>query len=137
MAPQSGLCESVDSPATESEEEPRNLLMKLPADAVISIQKLRDYLLTLQSRGDKSRFLAQAGYTRANPWELERDLRGQILPLDAMLLPAREYGDRYEIRGKLHGPNGMEIPVRTIWMRESETGVVKFITLIPLAKERA
>ena len=110
--------------------------MNLPADAIISVQKLRDYLLTVQPRGDKSRFLAQAGYTRANPWQLERDLREQILPLDAMLLPMRGYGDRYEIRGQVHGPNGVEISIRTIWMRESETGIVKFITLIPLMKEQ-
>ncbi len=28
------------------------------------------------------------------------------------------------------------MPVRTIWMREFATGVVKFITLIPLRRER-
>ncbi len=109
--------------------------MKLPLDAVISIQKLRDYLLTEQSRGDKSRFLAQAGYTRNNPRQLERDLRVQILPLEAELLPVRGYGDRFEIRGRLRGPSGAEVTVRTIWMREFETGVVKFITLIPVGRE--
>ena len=108
--------------------------MKLPRDAVISVEKLRDYLLTEQPRGDKSQFLALAGYTRANPWQLERDLREQVLERDAEPLPPRGYGDRFEIRGKLRGPNGMELPVRTIWMREFQSGVVKFITLIPLTR---
>lgn len=40
--------------------------MKLPADAVISMEKLKNYLLTELPRGDKSRFPAQAGYTPAN-----------------------------------------------------------------------
>jgi hypothetical protein len=110
--------------------------MKLPADAVISMEKLMSYLLTELPRGDKSRFLAEAGYTRVNAELLERDLRGQILNCDATLLPARGCGDRYEIRGILHGPSGVELPVRTLWMREFTTGVVKFITLIPLRRER-
>jgi hypothetical protein len=110
--------------------------MKLPADAVISMQKLKGYLLTELPRGDKSRFLAEAGYTTGNAELLERDLREQILSGDATLLPPRGYGDRYEIRGILCGPNGVELPVRTIWIREFATGVVKLITLIPLRRER-
>jgi len=75
--------------------------MKLPADAVISVEKLEGYLLTELPRGDKSRFLAEAGYTKVNADVLERDLRGQILTCDATLLPARGYGERYEIQGIL------------------------------------
>jgi hypothetical protein len=29
----------------------------------------------------------------------------------------------------------VEVAVRTIWMREFETGLVKFITLIPVGRE--
>jgi hypothetical protein len=108
--------------------------MKLPRNAVISVEKLRDYLLTEQARGDKSRYLALAGYSRDNPWQLERDLREQILGQEADPLPPRGYGDRFEIRGVLRGPNGMELPVRTIWMRELQSDMVKFITLIPLRR---
>jgi hypothetical protein len=63
---------------------------------------------------------------------LERDLREQILCLEASPLPPRGYGDRFEIRGTLRGPNGVQVPVRTIWMREITTGVVKLITLVPV-----
>jgi hypothetical protein len=110
--------------------------MKLPTDAVISMEKLANYLLTELPRGDKSRFLAEAGYTRVNAEQLQRDLREQILSLDATPLPTRGYGERYEIRGRLRGPNGMTLLVRTIWMREFATDAVKFITLIPLRRER-
>jgi hypothetical protein len=108
--------------------------MKLPFDSVISLEKLSDYLLTELPRGDKSRFLAEAGYTKANPEQLERDPCEQILTLEAMPLPARDYEDRYEIRGVLRGPNGVALPSRTIWMRELATGTVKFITLIPFPR---
>ena len=42
--------------------------MKLPADAIITLEKLTGYLLSEQPRGDKSRFLAEAGYTKAKRW---------------------------------------------------------------------
>jgi hypothetical protein len=110
--------------------------MKLPTDAIIALEKLMGYLLADRPRGDKSRFLAEAGYTMANPEQLRRDLREQVLSLDATPLPPRGYGDVYEIRGILRGPNGVGLPVRTIWMRERATGRVKLITLVPLRRER-
>jgi hypothetical protein len=110
--------------------------MRLPTNALISMEKLAGYLLTELPRGDKSRFLAEGGYTRRNAEQLERDLREQILSLEATSLPASGYGERYEIRGSLHGPNGTTLSVRTIWMREAATDIVKFITLIPLRRGR-
>jgi hypothetical protein len=110
--------------------------MKLPADAIIASEKLADYLLSEQPREDKSHFLAEAGYTKANPEQLRRDLREQVLPLDATPLPSRGYGDLYEIIGVLRGPNGVGLPVRTVWMRERATEQVKFITLVPLRRWR-
>jgi hypothetical protein len=40
--------------------------MRLPADTAIDADKLTRYLLLPQARGDKSAFLAQAGYTLEN-----------------------------------------------------------------------
>jgi hypothetical protein len=40
--------------------------VKLPADALIAPEKLVNYLLVKQARGDKSAFLASAGYSAAN-----------------------------------------------------------------------
>ncbi|MEW6347554.1 MAG: DUF6883 domain-containing protein [Thermodesulfobacteriota bacterium] len=41
------------------------------------------------------------------------------------------YGNMYEIRARLTGPNGTDLPVCTIWMVEQSTGITKFITLFP------
>jgi hypothetical protein len=49
--------------------------VKLPADSVIEPEKLTNYLLVRQARGDKSVFLARAGYTTANAEQLLDDLR--------------------------------------------------------------
>ncbi|TAJ07217.1 MAG: hypothetical protein EPO61_14740 [Nitrospirae bacterium] len=105
--------------------------MKLPADALIAMDKLTRYLLVPQARGDKSAFLAGAGYARDNAEQLLRDLRSQILPLDATALGSNKFGQYYEIRGKLTGPNGVTLSVRTIWMTEHLLGITKFVTLIP------
>ncbi len=105
--------------------------MRLPAETVISEDKLVRYLLVPQLRGDKSSFLRKAGYELSNAAHLLRDMRDQILPLDAIPLERNQFGQYYEIRGALKGPNGTILSVRTIWMTEHLSGATKFITLIP------
>jgi hypothetical protein len=89
------------------------------------------YLLVPQARGDKSAYLALAGYTLDNFTTLLTDLRAQILNHDAAALETSSYGQLYEIRAPLVGPSGRTLRVRTIWMTEYLSGVTKFITLIP------
>ena len=105
--------------------------MRLSTDAVIAADKLTRYLLVPQLRGDKSAFLGEAGYTADNAEQLLRDLRAQILPLDAVVLESNKFGQYYEIRGRLTGPNGSVLAVRTIWMTEHLSGITKFVTIIP------
>jgi hypothetical protein len=105
--------------------------MRLPADTTIAEDKLMRYLLLPQARGDKSAFLARAGYTQGSADQLLQDLRTQILPCEAMALESNKFGRYYEIRGTLTGPNGVTLAVCTIWMTEDLSGVTKFITLIP------
>ncbi|MEB3229542.1 MAG: hypothetical protein VKJ64_00930 [Leptolyngbyaceae bacterium] len=106
--------------------------MKLPRDTIIADAKLTKYLLASRDADDKSKFLAQAGYTQFNWQQLQADLRSQILRLDA--IPGDEpnsFGDTYIIRGNLTRPNNMELAVVTVWMIEYETQKAKFITLYP------
>jgi len=105
--------------------------MKLPADAVIATEKVTRYLLVRHTRGDKSAFLGRGGYTPEKADQLLHDLRTQLLPLDARPLHSTEFGQFYEIRGPLLGPNGVTLQIRSIWMKENLSGVTKFITLIP------
>ena len=105
--------------------------MKLPANTIIATDKFARYLLVPQARGDKSAFLAGAGYTLENVDQLLHDLRAQILPLEAAPLESGKFGQYYEIRGTLSGPNGVTRAVRTIWITEHLSGITKFVTLIP------
>jgi hypothetical protein len=105
--------------------------VKLPENTIIATDKLTRYLLVPQKRGDKSRFLAGAGYTLENIDQLLHDLRTQILPLESVPLESGKFGQYYEIRGTLNGPNGATRTVRTIWITEHLSGITKFVTLIP------
>ena len=104
--------------------------MKLTANTIIVREKVTRYLLVPQTRGDKSGFLERAGYTREDADQLLRDLRLQ-LPLDAVPTKTNKFGQYYEIRGSLTGPNGVTLAVRTVWMTEHLSGVTKFVTLLP------
>jgi len=105
--------------------------MKLAADALITREKVTDYLLEWRPENDKSQFLALAGYAAAQPDRLVDDIRTQLLPLDAQAEEMTEYGQKYRITGTLIGPNGRTVHVETVWMLESASGVTKFITLYP------
>ena len=105
--------------------------MKLPPDSQIPMEKITRYLLVPLARGDKSAFLARAGYTLENPQQLHDDLRTQMLPLDAAPAGENQFGRYFEIRGLLRGPAGVGVRVRTIWMTEHLSGRTKFVTLIP------
>jgi len=105
--------------------------MKLPFDALISEEKVKDYLLAQRKRNDKSKWLANAGYNQNNWQKLELDLRNQILSLDASPSDITKFGQMFEIKGMLKGPNGKSLKVNTIWMIEHETKITKFITMFP------
>jgi hypothetical protein len=104
--------------------------VKLPASTIIVREKVTRSLLVAQTRGDKSGFLELAGYTLENADQLLRDLRLQ-LPLDAVPTKTNKFGQYYEIRGSLTGPNGVTLAVRTVWMSEHLSGATKFVTLLP------
>ena len=65
-------------------------------------------------------------------WQrLEKDLRTQLLSLDTVYTEETKYGQMYEIKGMLTGPNGKTLSVCSIWMNEHESKLIKFITMFP------
>jgi hypothetical protein len=97
----------------------------------ISPEKVTHYLLVPHARGDKSEFLGRAGFTLEHAGELLDALRARLLPLEATPTKSNFFGQYYETRGQLTGPNGVVLPVRAIWMTERLSGVTKFVTLLP------
>lgn len=109
--------------------------MKIPRDAIIAREKLTDYLLVSRIQNDKSRFLAQAGFTKANPAALEKAIRLLAESGEAVEDSANEYGVFYRLAGSLQGPNGKSLAVITIWIRWNLDQQFRFVTLKP-QKER-
>ena len=106
--------------------------MRLPPDSLIAPEKVTCYLLVPQVRSDKSVFLALAGYTRGCPERLLADLRDLLHAGDADFLEENVFGRLYEVAGRLRGPNGRVLRVRTIWMTDHLSGLTKFVTLMPV-----
>lgn len=105
----------------------------LSANAIIAKAKLTQYLLVPLPKDDKSKYLAKGGYSLDNWQQLETDIREQILSQEATPIETTRFGQKYEIRGNLIGPNGVALPVLTVWMRTPRE--TKFVTLVP-DKER-
>jgi hypothetical protein len=105
--------------------------LRLPDRATIASEKLCDYFLKQRVQNDKSKFLVRAGYALKNWRQLEHDIRRQILPVEAKLTHKTRYGNMFEIRGKLVGPNGVSLNIVTIWMMEHKSQETKLITLFP------
>lgn len=105
--------------------------MKLDPEAEIPEDKLTEYLLALHPRNDKSAFFASAGYSQSDWTLLRRDLRDQILPLDAQFSRHSGYGDLYTIAGRLHGPNGSYLHILSVWIVDEGTGTTRLVTAYP------
>jgi hypothetical protein len=75
--------------------------------------------------------LAVAGYTPNHWHELGADLRNLIGEKDADLTRSTVYGDMYEVKGSLVGPNGKALQVITVWIQLKVNGETRFVTLVP------
>ncbi len=95
------------------------------------LEKLTGYLLVARKSDDKSKFLAQAGFTQKNPHLLLWAIRGLAARAEAVEDGANEYGDFLRAEGELTGPNGRALSVVTVWLRWRLDGRVRFVTLKP------
>ncbi len=105
--------------------------MRIPADAIIPLEKLTDYLLVARLWDDKSQFLSQAGFTVNNSASLEIAIRQMVLAFDAIEDGSNEYGTFFRVEGDLHGPNGRSLHVVLIWLQWKLDGTFHFVTLKP------
>ena len=106
--------------------------MTIPPDANIPDSKLSQYLLVPRPWDDKSKYLAQAGFELSNPQALLAAIRQQAAANPAVEAGENEYGAFFRVEGNLTGPNGIELPVVTIWLQWHTDGSMHFVTLKPL-----
>lgn len=108
--------------------------MQIPgADrAVVEPAKVRDYLLAREHPIGrfKARVFATAGYRSDNWPDLQRDLQVIARSADAVLARSEGYGQIFEIRAMLHGPEGT-LAVLTVWILRTGESVPRFVTAYP------
>lgn len=111
--------------------------MKLPENVIIPDAKLTKYLLILRQDDDKSKFLAQAGFTQANPEKLKNAIIELITNYQAKEDTSNQYGIFYQVTGTLKGLNNRNLAVITIWLKRQIDNQIQFITLKPNKEKKA
>jgi hypothetical protein len=69
--------------------------VRIPEDLIIPDAKITGYLLVLKPRNDKSKLLAQAGFTPENSEALKLAIQTQALSTEAVEEKNNEYGTFY------------------------------------------
>lgn len=101
------------------------------------MEKLTRYLLVPRQWDDKSRFLAQGGFSRENPHLLLAAIRELAASVEAREDGESQYGEFFRAEGNLPGPTGRTLPVVTIWLRAWADGRVRFVTLKPWKEKKS
>ncbi|MBE9140616.1 hypothetical protein IQ254_26020 [Nodosilinea sp. LEGE 07088] len=104
--------------------------MKLQGTLIIPDSKLAEYLLVPRPEDDKSKFLAQVGFTLDSPDQLKQAILSLVKTYDAISDRSNRYGTYYLVEGVLLGPNG-NLEVVTVWIERNLDGVFQFVTLKP------
>jgi hypothetical protein len=105
--------------------------VRIPEDLIIPGAKITRYLLVQKARNDKSKFLAQAGFTQENPETLKAAIQTQAVAKEAIEDRSNEYGTFYQVEGDLVGANGVSLSVVTVWLQRQIDGKFQFVTLKP------
>ncbi|WP_330205131.1 DUF6883 domain-containing protein [Cyanobacterium sp. DS4] len=105
--------------------------MKLPNKVIIPDSKISNYLLIHREEDDKSKFLAQAGFTQANPEQLKIAIIELITNYEAIEDRSNQYGIFYQVKGELKGVNNHNLAVITVWLKRKNDNQIQFITLKP------
>lgn len=108
--------------------------MKLPnADqAIIPPEKLRDYLLSSSHPIGKFKavFFKKIGYHEDSWQQLETAIR-LLLTQEAHEGKQTNFGQKYEIKGKIVGPSGKSADIVTVWIILNDEVMPRFITAYP------
>ncbi|MBE9256609.1 DUF6883 domain-containing protein [Dolichospermum sp. LEGE 00246] len=110
--------------------------MTMPQDAIIPDAKISNYLLKYRDKDDKSKFLAQAGFTEDNPEKLKLAILQLMETVDPIEDITNEYGTFYRIEGELIGVNQLNLSVVTVWLKRKIDNQFQFVTLKPKKEKK-
>jgi len=108
----------------------------MPHGAIIPDAKISNYLLKYRDKDDKSKFLAQAGFTQDNPEKLKFAILQLMETVDPIEDITNEYGTFYRIEGELIGVNQRNLSVVTVWLKRKIDNQFQFVTLKPKKEKK-
>ena len=91
--------------------------MKMSSNLVIENAKLTRYLLIYQPKDDKSKYLAQYGYTLENWQVLKQAIIEAVQGQDIEEITQTDWGKRFKLRSQWTGINGKLIKVIIVWQQ--------------------
>jgi hypothetical protein len=104
--------------------------------ALVDAAKTRDDLLSVAHPVGrfKSAFFVALGYPAAD-WEiLAADLRRHAMDNKAVATEKTEYGQKYEVRGRIQGPAGKAAALAAVWIVLRSEDFPRFVTAFPGAR---
>jgi hypothetical protein len=104
--------------------------------AVLNADKVREYLLSdAHPVGRfKAAFFSGLGYSAAGWDVLAADLMAHAVENEASATENNEYGQKYEIRGRMAGPVGKTAVVVAVWIVLRGEDFPRFVTAFPGAR---
>jgi hypothetical protein len=111
--------------------------VKIPDDAVIPDGKITLYLLVPKARDDKSKFLAQAGFSQNNPDLLKAAIRELADNVEVIQDIQNEYGIFFLVIGEITGLDNRQLSVTTVWLQRAIDRKFQFITLKPYKEKKS
>ena len=102
-------------------------------EAIVSMAKVRDYLLSLTHRHgrSKARFFRSLGYSRQRWRQLQADLKRVAVEGTATRGRPNAHGHTYEVRATLEGESGRRARIITIWIILDNEKLPRFVTAHP------
>ena len=102
--------------------------------AFVEPEKLANYLLDADhpEGGPKWRFLKRFGFQIDQPDTLEASLLAYARQNDFSFQISTPYGEKFEIDGPLVSPDGRLPTVRTVWIIDTGTDALRFVTMKPI-----
>jgi hypothetical protein len=108
--------------------------MRLPNHdkAVVPQAKVAAYLLSVTHivGRHKAVFFASLGYRQSHWQILERDIRS-LAAQDVQSTETTRYGQKYEVRGSITGPNGRAARIVTAWIVRTGEDFPRLLTAYP------
>lgn len=108
-------------------------IMPNAANCQVPVAKLLGYLLSHAhpDGAPKAKFLESFGFSRQHPNVLSAALLAHSVTFDVASERQTEYGQMFEIIGRIGSPDGRNPFVKVVWMIADDDDRPRLVTLVP------